>query len=126
MIRPADFFCGGKKRKREKKREIVSAEMLVPRGIFLLIINPVFDLIFTRPTTGKREKKNWTTDKKSTSWTRGGKKMLSVCPFTDDDQKKNSVSQPTTHRLELGNTSGWPVKFRSFLKWQQQHQGNEG
>jgi hypothetical protein len=123
MIRPSRFILRWKKKR--KKREIVSAEMLVPRGIFLLIINPVFDLIFTRPTTGKI-KKNWTTDKKSTSWTRGGKKMLSVCPFTDDDQKKNSVSQPTTHRLELGNTSGWPEKFRSFLKWQQQHQGNEG
>jgi hypothetical protein len=76
MIRPADFFCGGKKRKREKKREIVSAEMLVPRGIFLLIINPVFDLIFTRPTTGKREKKNWTTDKKKHQLDKRGEKNV--------------------------------------------------
>ncbi len=85
-----------KKRKKEKSFRL----RCWSRGIFLLIINPVFDLIFTRPTTGKREKKKLDNRQKSTSWTRRGKNV--VRPSVSRRRpKKNSVSQPTTHRLAL-------------------------
>jgi hypothetical protein len=87
--------------KKEKKREIVSAEMLVPRGIFLLIINPVFDLIFTRPTTGKREKKKTgQPTKKAPAGQEGGKKCCPSVGFETTTKKRI----PCRSRRHIGSS----------------------